>query len=89
MRTVGGLPCVGSGRHRRSATIVRFVASSDRVDTLTRTAGTEYLYSRHGPYYLDLPLGAATVAAVSATRLFVAQIDTAVLNVHGLQWPAS
>ena len=82
MRTVGGLPFVGSGLHRRPATIARFVASSDHVDTLTRTAGTEYFYSRRGPYYLDLPLGAAKIAAASATRLFVAQTDSAVLLVY-------
>jgi hypothetical protein len=82
LRTVGGLPFVGSGLHRRPATIVRWVVSHDRVDTLARTAGTEYFYSRRGPYYLDLPLGAATVAAATATRLIIAQTDTAEVRVY-------
>lgn len=65
----------GGGFHRLSARIVRFRSDAASETTLGTFAGTAYFFSQRGPYFLDVPLGAKTLAAVGRNWLFVVETD--------------
>ncbi|HET6680586.1 MAG TPA: hypothetical protein VFG84_05255 [Gemmatimonadaceae bacterium] len=73
-------PAVG-GLHREPARLYRFRSDSLLEQTLGTFAGVEYFHSRQGPYYLDLPLGARTVAALWDGGIYVADTDRPVVHV--------
>ena len=65
----------GGGLVRLPVRIVRGGIGAARRDTLATFAGTEYFFSRRGPYFLDVPLGARTIVVVTSGRLVVGESD--------------
>lgn len=80
-----GMVPPGGGLVREPARLYRFRTDSGEgsENTLGRFAGGEYFHSREGPYYLDLPLGARTVAAIARAGVYIAETDQPVIQVIG------
>lgn len=63
------------GLARLPAYVVRADPYATRRDTLVTLSGSDVYFSRRGPYFLDVPLGARARAAVAGGRLVAAVSD--------------
>lgn len=70
----------GGGLHRLTTAIIKYSTKTGATDTIDTFSGTEYFFSQRGPYYLDLPLGATTLASLGRRWLFVLENDKPVVH---------